>query len=243
MFHALRNWWSGGRGKTSARLFLFGFLVVMAGVLAAQALAGWIQHRGDLAAMETTRAQAEREVAFHYAAALGWKRAIPCLDERMTLLMTKAGSGAPIDSALLKRPAMESGNLQLMDSKQQLLLAERYGVERAQDYRAASQNVSRLADQVTDIIRAWSGFASVDPANGTVSDLDRHDARAAASSVKASLRAIDISSDNLIGRARAVNLQPNTQGEFRVISDCDDLWRSGKTHPDAGTKEAAIAAG
>lgn len=41
MFHAIRQWWGGGRGKVTLRLFLFEFLVVVAGVLTAQALASW----------------------------------------------------------------------------------------------------------------------------------------------------------------------------------------------------------
>jgi hypothetical protein len=236
MFHAVRQWWDSGRGRSTARLFGFEFLVVMAGVLAAQALADWHSHRLSLAAMEDAREKADRDVAFHYAVAVGWKRAVPCLDQRMSLLMQQLATEKPIDPELLKRPAMEGGNLQLPSENQRLLIAERYGPDRAQDYWAASQNVTKLSNNVTDIIRGWSGFAMVDPANGPISAEDRHDARLAASSVKEGLRGLDITAGNIIGRAEALGLKPDSLGEFRLIDNCDDLWRNRMTHPNTGTK-------
>lgn len=236
MVRTMREWWSAGRGPAGLRLLAVQFLIVTAGVFAGQALAGWASHRRDLAAMEKAKERADREVAFHYAVAAGWKRAVPCLNERMTLLMRQLSAGQAIDPRLLTRPAMEGGNLQLPSEAQLALVAERYGNERAQDYWAASQNVTKLSNNVTDIIEAWSGFATVDPANGAVSPADRHDARLAASGVKAALRGLDITANNIIGRAEAVGLKAHSQGEFRPIADCGDLWRSGMTHPDPGTK-------
>ena len=93
-----------------------------------------------------------------------------------------------------------------------------------------------MSNNVTDIIRAWSGFALVDSGNGTTSDNDRHEARLAASSVKSALRALEISADNIVGRARAIGVEPNSQDEFRLITDCGDLWRNGMTHPNPEMK-------
>ena len=45
MFQTVRNWWKGGTGKVTARLFAFEFIVVVTGVLVAQALANWAQER------------------------------------------------------------------------------------------------------------------------------------------------------------------------------------------------------
>jgi hypothetical protein len=188
--------------------------------------------------MEDAREKADRDVAFHYAVALGWKESVPCLNTRMTEIMQQLATGRPLDPSLLKRPAMEGGNLQLPSEAQSHLLAERYGAERAQDYWAASQNVTKLADQVTDIIQAWSGFAMVDPGNGPISAADRQEARLAASSVKAALRGLEISADNIVGRAQAVGVAPDSQGEFRAIRNCADLWREGMTHPNVASEGA-----
>ena len=49
MFQTVRHWWGNGRGKVTARLFAFELLVVVAGVLIAQALADIVQGRDDLA--------------------------------------------------------------------------------------------------------------------------------------------------------------------------------------------------
>lgn len=233
MFHAVREWWADGRGRSAARLFIFEFFVVLSGASAALFLANWNERRAAFAAMEEAREKADRDVAFHHAAALGWKKAIPCLDERMTLLMQKLATGEPVDSDLLRRPAMETGHFQLPSEENRQLLTERYGVDRAQDYWAESQNVTHLSDNVVNIIESWSGFAMVDPINGPVDAQDRHEARLAASSVKSALRGLDIVVGNIIGRAEALGIKPDSQGESRAIQNCDDLWRNGMTHPDA----------
>ena len=47
MFQTVRHWWESGRGKVTLRLFLFEFVVVVAGVFTAQGLANWVQSRAD----------------------------------------------------------------------------------------------------------------------------------------------------------------------------------------------------
>lgn len=236
MFHSTSRWWEGVRGKGLAQLFFFGFVIVLAAMLAAQGLVGWARHRSELSGIESARVKADRDVAFHYAVALGWKRAVPCLNDRMTEVMRQLASGQTLDPQLLRRPLMEGGNMPVPSEPQRLLLAERYGADRAQDYWAAGQNVAKLSSNVTDITRAWSGFALVEPANGSISELDRHEARLAASSVKAALRGLDVTADNIIGRAQALKVEPNTLGEFRLIENCADLWRNNMTHPNPEMK-------
>jgi hypothetical protein len=231
MFHTMGQWWSDDKGRPTVRLFALEFLVVAAAVFVALALSDWLEHRRELVAVAEARAKTDRDVAFHYAAAIGWKRAVPCLNQRMTDVMQQLGTTRPIDPLLLERPAMEGGSLQLPGERERQLLAERYGADRAQDYWAASQNVAKLSNNVTDLIRAWSGFAMVDSRNGPVSAADRHEARLAASSVKAALRGLEISADNIINRARTIGLKPDSQGEFRPLRDCDDVWRNKMTHP------------
>lgn len=231
MFHDLREGGSQERSKAALKTAALAFLVVLLAVFAAQALIDWNRHRQALAAVEAVKQKADRDVAFHYAVALGWKTAVPCLEQRMTEVMRQLGSGRPLDPRLLQRPAMEGGNLPLPGESDRRLLAERYGANRAQDYWAASQNVANLAGQVTDMIRAWSGFAIVDPSNGPVGELDRHEARLAAGRVKTALEALDINADNVIGRARAIGVNPDSQREFRPIANCEDLWRNRMTHP------------
>jgi hypothetical protein len=213
-------------------LFIFEFFVVTLGVMAALALVDWHGHRSALVEMEETKAEADRQVAFHYAVAIGWKQAAQCIDERMTVLMKELGSDGPVDPKLLARPTMEGGNLPLPSDEQRVLLTERYGADRSQDYWAASQSVAKLGNHVTDIVNDWAGFAMIDPANGAVDDRDRHEARVAASRVKAALHGIEITADNIIGRARALGVAADSQGEFRLIRNCDDLWQTGMTHPN-----------
>ncbi len=84
IFQAVRRWWGSGRSKVIARLFAFEFVVVMAGVLAAQALANSVQHRADLGRMEVERARVRYELETAYSINQAWNRAVPCLNERLT---------------------------------------------------------------------------------------------------------------------------------------------------------------
>ena len=47
MFRTVRHWWSEGSGQHTARLFVFEFVVVVAGVLVAQGLANWVQQQAE----------------------------------------------------------------------------------------------------------------------------------------------------------------------------------------------------
>ena len=78
MFQAVRQWWGNGRGKLTARLFVFEFVVVVAGVLAAQALANWVGTRAEREAGRRLFADAtERAPAGSNARLLAAFRALP----------------------------------------------------------------------------------------------------------------------------------------------------------------------
>ena len=231
MFQALRQWWGNGRGKVTARLLLLELIVVVLGVFIAQALADWNGRRNALNGMELAKDQARRDLAAVTVAAVGWQRAIPCIDERMTAIMRMLSAGTPIEGQLLRRPAMQTMGIQLPDESEQLLLAQRYGRQVARTYASADRNAVSLTDQVDEIIRAWSGLARIDPANGAAGDSDRQAARQAAAEIKGSLRGIEINATNVRERAQTLGIEPLSNVSFRVIRDCPDLWRSGMTHP------------
>ena len=82
MFRTVRHWWNDGRGKITVRLFVFEFVVVVVGVLVAQALANWVQGRAAIREMEQAKARSAHEIAQSLEVALIWQAAVPCLRER-----------------------------------------------------------------------------------------------------------------------------------------------------------------
>ena len=121
MFQTVRHWWESGTGKVTARLFAFEFIVVVTGVLVAQALASWAQNRAALIAMEEARYRAEIEISDNMNAAKIYLVAIPCFEDRMREVMRKSSKG-PIDSQLAVRPSLKSSGLSQIADQSALLL-------------------------------------------------------------------------------------------------------------------------
>jgi len=90
MFQAVRNWWGSGRGKVTLRLFLFEFVVVVAGVLTAQALANWVADRAEMRAVNEEDKRVRYEIGRARQVARVWAAATPCLVQRVERVAREA---------------------------------------------------------------------------------------------------------------------------------------------------------
>src|SRR5690349_19930070 len=102
MFHAIRQWWSGGRGKVTLRLFLFEFVVVVAGVLTAQGLASWVTNRAEQRSVSEENERVRYEIGRTRQVARVSSAASPCLIERVEQIARQASANGPVDAAELK---------------------------------------------------------------------------------------------------------------------------------------------
>ena len=106
MFQVVRHWWGGGRGKLTARLFVFEFVVVVVGVLAAQALANWVGTRAEREAGRRLFADAT-ESARQLDRTLGyWQRFAPCLRSHVASISRAAANGGSMSGDAIGRPAV-----------------------------------------------------------------------------------------------------------------------------------------
>lgn len=96
---------AGGRRRWRrlASTFVFDFVVVLLGVLAAQQLQVWVQQRAAHERMVAEHARASAETARALQAARVWEVAVPCLEQRMVEIMTLATNPSPVDPTLLRR--------------------------------------------------------------------------------------------------------------------------------------------
>ena len=226
MFHAVRQWWGSGRGKVTARLFLFEFIVVMVGVLAAQALQNWAAHRGAMDQMEETRARTKRELADNLAYALTWKAAIPCLDRRMQDVMRALSTG-PLDPEIIERPSLATFISSAVDDQSELLWRERYGNRSADLVKAMQLNIAHAGNDIGTIVHSWGRLSLADPRLGPVSALDRGEARTAAADIRAELRGLNFAVDEFVGRARASNIAAHSPDRIRPARNCEEIWSRG----------------
>lgn len=232
MFLAIRRWWNGGRGKVTARLFMFEFVVVVAGVLVAQALANWAQQRAAYASMEEARKRVEIEASSDMYAALIMKVAAPCLEQRMREIMRQASVG-PVDAAFAERPSIKSFFLSPISDESLLLMRKRYGERWVRSLNNFFNNNADLDKRTGTIATVWGRIAMASADNGAVSPGDRLAARAAAAEVLAEMRGVRINADNLLKWGAALGLKPvpGIEPEFGPAKTCSAIWKSGRSDP------------
>ena len=230
MFHAVRQWWSGGRGKVTARLFLFELVVVIAGVLIAQGLANWVAQQKSDEDMAEARARIVHEQSANQAVARSWQAAIPCLDLRMQQVMRAAGSGT-FDVALGHRPEFADFVASDIDPDLELGLRRRYGNLAVDRDKVMQRSVAFAASNIGTIIHSWGRLSLTDPRLGSVSDADRTVVRTAAADIRAELRGLAYAVGDFTALARRAGLQPPPGRDFGPARRCDQIWRSGRIDP------------
>ena len=234
MFAAVREKllgaWRKLREGSLAKLFVFEFVVVMLGVMAAQGVADWAEKRNAIARMEEERRAFLEVFSRIVPIAEGWKVAAPCLDERMTGIMQAASRGEEVESAYLRRPALYGLNIEPIGPESFLLLARQHGAEEASEISRVARNVPNLDSRIMALVEDWKAMALMDPANGEIAQGDRLEVRKAASAGKAHLVAININADNLLDSARILGVEADRVAAGQPIADCDELWRINVTH-------------
>lgn len=188
MFHAVRTWWAGGRGKVTLRLFLFEFFVVVAGVLAAQALANWVSARAERGAGERLLADAiersrELDRSFAY-----WQRYAPCLRGHVASISRAASDGKSMSGDAIGRPAfpgMIEPQFDADDWRKIALVATPAQVEAL---RVLQATTGVYKTYVSEMAMQWATFRLLDPSFGAASAEDRSRVRAAATQVDNALR-------------------------------------------------------
>ena len=223
MFHAVRNWWSGGRGKVTARLFVFEFLVVVAGVLVAQALANWVAERGQRAEGERLLAQTieigrglQRDLNY-------WQRYGTCLREHVATISRAAADGRVLSAAQIGRPALPAPADSALSSDDWRKIGDVVTDERIAALNSVTGTATTYSSFVNDIATQWATFRLLDGAMGTPSVADRSQVRLAASRIDNDLRWMMFqgstgSVENLrqAGLVPSGDLPPST----RFVDDC-----------------------
>ncbi len=229
MFHAVRHWWSAGSGKVTLRLFLFEFIVVVAGVLVAQGMAAYVQDRSDLARMEAERARLRYELSDAHAAFQELRVAIPCLEQRMSDVMR----GKEFAPKALRRPSLVSIDVAAPSNATIEMIARHYGTREKLSLNWIFSIIQKIEPSSATIREKWALLTLIDPANGVPTDANRAEARVAAAQITAELRRID----GLAGVAvplfqklgiRAQEIYTPQNGPAK---SCAAIWKSGRINP------------
>lgn len=232
MFQTVRHWWQGGRGKVTARLFVFEFLVVVAGVLTAQALANWVADRAEQRAVSDEDKRVRYEIGRARHVARIWSVATPCLIERVERVARQASTNDPIDPAEVRVPRFIGYTVEPFSPDMNREFHDRLGNERVDNYAVVTAASVTLVDTYRDLRRGWDRFALLDPALGQSSATDRTTVRDVAVQLRSQLELIGTSAAMIESTAKNLGIPPLTSGaDFGAVTPvrtCGEIWRTGR---------------
>ena len=238
MFHAVRQWWFSGRGKVTARLFLFEFAVVVVGVLTAQALANWVANRAETRAINSEDERVRYEIGRASQIARVWQVAAPCLIARVEAIARSASTGAPVNPADLDVPRFLGYTVDPFPPDMNREFHARFGTERVDNYIFVSSASGAIRDGYRDVRRGWHRLSLLDPALGAPSPMDRATVRDVAIQLRSQLELIGDSAELIQIAADRLAIRPITSnaefGSASPVSDCAEIWRTGQIWREAG---------
>ena len=180
MFQAVRDWVGDRHWRRPARLFAFEFLVVVAGVLAAQALQNWAAQRSDRAAGVALLDNARDNVAELGSTISFWAEYGPCLRDHVRRIASVTASGGTLNEEQIGRPALpavpitswtEEGRQQASLAMSQADLGNLFWLN------VAAEDVSEAEHEIG---REWASLRLIDPTMGKALAEDRSRVRQAA---------------------------------------------------------------
>ena len=231
MFQTVRHWWGTGRGKVTARLFAFEFVVVVAGILTAQALADWSADRAKRRAVDAEHKRIIYDIGHVRQAARIWLAAAPCLEQRVEQILLKAGRGEAISPQELRLPLFRGYTVERPSGDMLLAFRDRYVLTDVDDYTllvALSQNI---VNGYQSVRQEWDRFGLADPAFGPISPSDRAAVRDAAIQARSQLRRLQEQARLAEEAGARLRIAPERKlgiGVVEPIQQCGEIWRSGR---------------
>jgi len=232
LFQTVRHWFQGERGRRVARLFLFEFTVVVAGVLTAQALANWVGSRTEARAVSEENERVRYEIGRARQNARIWLAAAPCLEDRLNDIIRKAPLEGQLDAAELNAPRFLGFIVEGLSPDINRAFRDRYGVITVDNYAAISSASNAIVDVYREMRRDWDRFALLDPALGPPSPADRATVRDVAVQVRSQLRRLRSQAEITEESADRLGIAPLTSdaeyGFASPVKSCDEIWRTGQ---------------
>ena len=247
MFAAVREKlvgaWRRLREGSLAKLFVFEFVVVLLGVLAAQLLQNWFADQGAERRAEEAIARLDSEVALAFEAARIWDAALPCLLDRTTTIMMAASDGRVLPAAAYSRPVFWSEDVETPSEEVFLAMRARMSEQDFAFYDLAISHANRLSDRMNDVAGEWEQFSRLNPQLGKARPADFDGAREAGASIRSHLRTMRINTDILLNASRNLPIPPvqslnsRTNEPVSPIETCDQIDKENAVFLSGGADE------
>jgi hypothetical protein len=178
----------GRRLRRTARLFVFEFVVVLLGVLAAQMLQNFVAERRSRGDAAFAYDQLRQNIANLKAIAYYWDRSAPCLIDHVERIAEAASAGRMLPANAIGRPALPTPEFTEWTEPTRAAVERRYGPQVVADHDAVGQQAEIILGFNREIASDWSAFPLLDERLGTASAEDQANVRLAAARALTQLR-------------------------------------------------------
>ena len=232
MFQSVRHWWHEGSGGRLARLCAFEFMVVVAGVLTAQALANWVSDRSERGAVRAENERIRYEIGRARQNARVWMAAAPCLEGRVEGIIRKASSEEGLNPDELKLPEVIGYTIGPISPDIDRAFRSQYPVAIVDTYGSTSSASTMIVEIYRNVRRDWDRFALMDPDLGPSSAADRATVRDIGVQIRSQLRRLQAQAQSIEQSAARLRIDPLTSGaavgKAAPIKECSEIWRTGR---------------
>jgi len=143
MFRAIRNWQHSGKARQLVGLFAFEFVVIVLGVLTAQAVSDWSRERAAHREMLANKERADAQIAFLAATSIAYGRVIPCMEQRVIRVMKGASGPGSVDPVMLVRPILWNFPYTDLTSESLLNVRRYFGDQTSENYERVAVYAER----------------------------------------------------------------------------------------------------
>ena len=234
MFRTVRHWWFEGNGQQTARLFVFEFVVVVAGVLVAQSLGEWMHDREIDRQVTEENARVEYQIGRTQQFDRLWSVAAPCLRERMLSMIAAIDSGQRYSDDYLTLPGLAGYTVEPVSPAVALPMRDKYGAKRMEDFFAANVIAESGLTTDKDLGDQWTKFALLNPRYGTLESADRASMRAAGAQALRDLSRIQLAAALLQTLGKGLRIAPIASADGHggqavfPAHNCNEIWRTGR---------------
>jgi hypothetical protein len=233
MFRTVRHWWSEGSGQHTARLFVFEFVVVVAGVLVAQSLGEWMHDRETDRQVTEENARVEYQIGRTQQFDRVWSVAAPCFRERILSMIAAIDSGQRYPDDYLTLPALAGYTVEPVSPAIALPMRDKYGAKRMEDFFSANIIAESGLTGAKDLRDQWTKFAVLNPRYGTLEGADRASMRTAGAQALRDLGRIQLDAASLVTLGTRLRIAPIASADglggqaIFPAHNCDEIWRTG----------------
>jgi hypothetical protein len=233
MFRTVRHWWSEGSGQHTARLFVFEFVVVVAGVLVAQSLGEWMHDREIDRQVTEENARVEYQIGRTQQFDRVWSVAAPCFRERILSMIAAIDSGQRYPDDYLTLPALAGYTVEPVSPAIALPMRDKYGAKRMEDFFSANIIAESGLTGAKDLRDQWTKFAVLNPRYGTLEGADRASMRTAGAQALRDLGRIQLDAASLVTLGTRLRIAPIASADglggqaIFPAHNCDEIWRTG----------------